>query len=160
MTSSKRDKQSWNRKLLNYTNQGDKLCVMKNLDSAIPSNRKFGFFFSCVFSIAFAYFFRNSTSNWYLVFAVLAVLTLTITLFSPNKLQSFNKLWFMLGLLLGKIISPIVLGLIFFALITPVALLMRLAGRDELRLKMINRSSHWKKRTPVGPEPQTFKNQF
>ena len=136
------------------------MCVMKNSDSTMPSNRKFGFFFSFVFSIAFAYFFRNSATNWYLVFAILAVLTLTITLLSPNKLQFFNKLWLMLGLLLGKIISPIVLGLIFFALITPVALLMRLAGRDELRLKMINRSSHWKKRTPVGPEPQTFKNQF
>ena len=133
---------------------------MKDLNAAMPSNRKFGFFFSFVFSIAFSYFFINSNTNWYLIFATLTVLTLTTTLLIPNKLQSFNKLWFMFGVLLGKIVSPIVLGFIFFVLITPMALVMRLAGRDELRLKMINRSSHWKIRKPVGPDPQTFKNQF
>ena len=75
-------------------------------------------------------------------------------------MHPFNKLWFKFGLLLGKIISPIVLGLIFFVIITPVGLLMRLAGRDELQLKLNDSHTHWKIRSPVGPQPDSFKNQY
>jgi len=65
-----------------------------------------------------------------------------------------------LGHLLGRIVSPIVLGLIFFVLITPVALFGRVAGRDPLRLKPRAISSYWVKREPAGPTPDSFKNQF
>ena len=71
-----------------------------------------------------------------------------------------NKAWMRLGFLLGVIINPIVLGLIFFLLFTPIALLMRLFGRDELRLRVKNRSSHWKNRNIRSIGMNTFKQQF
>jgi hypothetical protein len=65
-----------------------------------------------------------------------------------------------LGLLLGKIISPIVLGLIFFVLITPVSLVTRLFGRDELKMKKRSVESYWVDRSPPEPPSNTFKNQY
>lgn len=61
---------------------------------------------------------------------------------------------------MGKIVSPIVLGLIFFTLLTPCAMIGRLFGRDELRLKLPNTESYWVERTPPGPDPDSFKNLF
>lgn len=133
---------------------------MTDHEIELPSNRKFGFFFSAVFAVVFAFFFYHGSTLWYAIFGVLAVVTLAVTLIDADKLLIFNKGWMKLGLLLAMIISPIVLGIIFFILITPVAVGTRLFGRDELRLKMVNRESHWKVRDPVGPEPKTFKNQF
>lgn len=63
-------------------------------------------------------------------------------------------------MLLGKIVSPIVLGIIFFLLISPVALVTRAFGRDALRLKAAETGSLWITRTPPGPDPESFKNQF
>ena len=83
-----------------------------------------------------------------------------LTLLAPQWLRPFNRAWFLLGELLGKIVSPIVLGVIFFLLITPVALVGRLLGRDELRLKRKPVNSYWVDRTPPGPEADSFKNQF
>jgi hypothetical protein len=71
-----------------------------------------------------------------------------------------NKLWFGLGILLGKIISPIVLGIMFFILITPVALATRAFGRDELKLKKRNLNTYWVSRNPAGPAKDSFKNQY
>ncbi|NQY99023.1 MAG: hypothetical protein HRT82_17865, partial [Henriciella sp.] len=65
-----------------------------------------------------------------------------------------------LGYLIGRIVSPIVLGVIFFILMTPIGVVQRLFGRDELRLKPQNTNSHWKVREPAGPEPASFKQQF
>ena len=61
---------------------------------------------------------------------------------------------------MGKVVSPLVLGVIFFLLISPVALIGRLFGRDELRLKKANSNSYWIDRVPPGPAGDTFKNQF
>ena len=63
------------------------------------------------------------------------------------------------GLLLGMIVSPIVLGIIFFGLFTPIAMLMRMSGRDELKLKFIQKASHWiLRKEPIKAE--SFKHQF
>jgi hypothetical protein len=61
---------------------------------------------------------------------------------------------------LGKIVSPIVLGFIFFIIITPVAIVTKLAGRDALKLRKQNVDSYWVDRSPPGPEPESFKEQF
>jgi len=82
------------------------------------------------------------------------------TLLSPQLLAPLNRLWYGLGVLLGKIISPIVLGLIFFVLITPVSLVTRLFGRDELKMKKRNVESYWVDRSPPGPPSDSFKNQY
>jgi hypothetical protein len=65
-----------------------------------------------------------------------------------------------IGYLLGRVISPVVLGAVFFFLITPVALIFKISGRDELCLKLSKAQSHWRKRSPIGPEAKSLKNQF
>ncbi|MDB2564391.1 SxtJ family membrane protein, partial [Amylibacter sp.] len=70
-----------------------------------------------------------------------------------------NKLWMSFGFLLGKIVSPLIIGIIFFALFTPIAVVMRLFGRDELRLRFKSKESHWINRE-ISMQPNSFRNQF
>lgn len=132
---------------------------MKFSEIELPSNRKFGFFFTFVFAIAAAYFFSVANITWVCVFVTAALIFLFITLIESNALLPLNKLWMCFGLLLGIIVSPVVLGVIFFGLFTPIAILMRLSGRDELRLKFSRKASHWITRSePIKSE--SFKHQF
>jgi hypothetical protein len=125
----------------------------------LPSNRKFGFFFTFVFAAAAAYFFHTVSITWAYVFVTAALIFLLITLIKRDVLLPLNKLWMRFGLLLGMIVSPIVLGIIFFGLFTPIAILMRLSGRDELRLRFSHKVSHWITRSePIKSE--SFKHQF
>ena len=132
---------------------------MKFSEVALPSNRKFGFFFTLVFLAAAGYFFVNGSVAAAYIFATLAGVFLLATLVKADVLFPLNKLWMRFGLLLGMIISPIVLGLIFFVLFTPIAFLMRLCGRDELRLKCKEKNTHWINRDPP-MQTDSFKHQF
>jgi len=132
---------------------------MKFLDIELPSNKKFGFFFTFVFAILAFYFLFIDSILWAQALAVLAVLFLLITVIIPQVLLPLNKLWMRLGLLLGMIVSPIVLGIIFFGLVTPYGVVMRMFGRDELRLKFTKKSSHWISRSE-SIKSDSFKNQF
>lgn len=132
---------------------------MKFSEVQLPSNRKFGFFFSFVFAVAAAYFYyaENLVSSYALVAA--AFVFLIVTLVKSAALLPLNKLWMQFGLLLGMIVSPIVLGIIFFGMFTPIAMLMRLSGRDELRLKYTKKASYWILRNePI--KSVSFKHQF
>ena len=132
---------------------------MKFSEIELPSNRKFGFFFTFIFAVAAAYFYNSVNMTWSYVFVTVSLVFLVITLVRKELLLPLNKLWMRLGLLIGMIISPLVLGVIFFGLFTPIAALMRLNGRDELRLKLSKKSSHWMPRSePIKSE--SFKNQF
>jgi hypothetical protein len=72
-----------------------------------------------------------------------------------------NRLWLKFGLLLYKVMNPLVLGLLFFVTITPIGLVMRAFGKDFLRMKMDRSAkSYWIDRAPPGPPPQSMKNQF
>lgn len=133
---------------------------MKLHEVELPSNRKFGTFFTVVFGIAGLYFLWKGTDALSLVLLLLAGITFLVTLINSELLLPFNKAWMWLGLILGMIVSPIVLGLMFFGIFTPIAVVMRIFGRDELRLKRNDRNSHWKTREPAGPSPGSFKNQF
>ncbi len=126
----------------------------------LPSNRKFGVFFAGIFSLTSGYFFYQNAVSIAWVSAGLAFMFLFLAFIRPELLLPLNKLWMGLGFLLGMIVSPIVLGAIFFLIFTPIGLLMRLVGRDELRLKPIISSSYWKVRNPKGPTADSFKNQF
>ena len=107
---------------------------MSFTDVKLPSNRKFGIFFVIVFLVAGAYFLKeNIVSTAFLLFGI-SIIFLIITLLNSELLKPLNKLWMYFGFLLGVIISPIVLEVIFFGLFTPIAVLMRLTGRDELKL--------------------------
>lgn len=124
----------------------------------LPSNQKFGFFFTGVFVLGSGYFwFHLSTSTAYTFLAISAFFLFT-TLVKADLLLPLNKLWMRFGLLIGMIVRPIVLGIIFFLLFTPIALIMRLLKRDELRLSFRKKNSHWIKRDAL--QYDSFKNQF
>ena len=76
-------------------------------------------------------------------------------------LAPLNRLWLKLGLVLYKVVNPIVLGLLFYVTVTPISLLMRVLGKDPLRLRRDpDAASYWIERTPPGPAPESMKNQF
>lgn len=129
---------------------------------ALPSERRFGALFTVVFSLAgiYGHFFKDWSSGVVVGLFVVSLIFAVVSLIAPAVLAPLNKAWFQLGLLMGKVVSPIVLGLIFFVLLTPVGVIGRLLGRDELRLKKAPVSSWWIDRDPPGPAPDSFKNQF
>jgi hypothetical protein len=88
------------------------------------------------------------------------VILILAAIIAPRILGPLNRAWYHFGILLGRIVSPIVLGIIFFGLITPVAMIGRLFGRDELRLKPRQQVSYWIKREPPGPPGESFTNQY
>jgi hypothetical protein len=95
-----------------------------------------------------------------IVAAVIAVSLFLFALVAPAKLARLNRLWFHFGVLLGRVVSPIVLGIMFFLLITPVAFMTRLLGRDALLLKKRSLTTYWVDRTPPGPSGESYRNQF
>jgi hypothetical protein len=126
----------------------------------LPTNRKFGFFFAGVFALVGGYFLKESSTVTACMFLVLAVSLFLVTVIKADLLLPLNKLWMHFGLLLGKIVSPIVFGVIFFGLFTPIAFVMRTAGRDELRLKVKKSSSFWKTKEGNSVSSIRFENQF
>ena len=126
------------------------------------SNRKFGTLFMVVFILLSAYEFHVGNQNWkVLVFLASGILMGGGAFLAPNLLEPLNKSWMTIGELMGKLISPLVLGVIFFLIITPVALLTRIFGRDELRLKIPKKSStYWVNRIPIGPKSDSFIKPF
>jgi hypothetical protein len=131
------------------------------LGAKLPSERSFGLLFAVIFLLVAGYAWHSGSDSLRItIYLVLAGAFLLFGLFVPWLLTPLNKLWFQLGLAMGRIVSPIVLGILFFIVITPVAIFMRIIGRDELKLKKQNVSSYWIERTPPGPEPESFKDQF
>lgn len=129
--------------------------------STLPTERTFGLFFTAIFLLATGYaWYKDFTNAWVEAFLGLSLIFLICTLAMPNVLRPLNKAWYQLGLMLGRFVSPVVLGILFFIVITPVAIAMRLAGRDALLLKKRNVDSYWIDRKPTGPEPESFKEQF
>ncbi len=126
----------------------------------LPSEKKFGLFMSTIFAGLSTYTYYQNFANLAVVLGLISSLLFAFTLVAPNRLSRLNRLWFQFGLLLGKVVSPLVLGVMFFLLITPVALVTRLLGRDELLLKKRSVISYWVDRTPPGPSGDSFKNQF
>ena len=133
---------------------------MKFTDIELPSNRKFGYFCMFIFGVGGIYLYDGVMTIILYMLSALFVVTLLVTLAKPSLLLPFNKGWMWIGYLLGRVISPVVLGVIFFFLITPIALIFKISGRDELRLKLSKTQSHWKERSPIGLEAKSFKNQF
>jgi len=134
-----------------------------NHEQTLPSERSFGLLFGAVFVLlaAYGWFFKSWSSVVELSLLGVALAFVLLGFVAPKILSPLNWLWFQLGQLLGKIVSPIVLGAIFFLLLTPVSLVTRLFGRDELRLKRkASQTSYWLDRAPPGPAPESFKNQF
>ncbi len=125
----------------------------------LPSNKKFGFFFMVIFCISALIFFIFNFLIFGYLFLFLSILLLLITLMKPDTLLPFNRLWMRFGFLLGMIIQPIILALLFFILFTPIAFLFRIIGRDELRLKLTKKNTYWINRDR-SIYSNSFKNQF
>jgi hypothetical protein len=124
------------------------------------SNRSFGLVFAAFFGLLAALGVWHGTGRWPLWLG-LAVLTLVLALAAPRLLTPFNWVWTKLGLLLHRIVGPIFLTILFYGCIAPVGFLMRLSGKDPLRLKYEPAAdSYWIVRTPPGPASDSFKNQF
>jgi hypothetical protein len=136
---------------------------MKTTELELPTNKKFGFFFTAVFLVATTYFYINNTiSSVVITLGVVGLSFLVATLVNPDVLLPLNILWMRFGQILGMIISPIVMGIIFFGLFTPMSLTMRLFRRDELRIRFKNKKTHWILRDfPDGDElSDSFKHQY
>ena len=132
---------------------------MKSLSVELPSNRKFGFFFAFIFVIAALYFYIISSTTFTYMFLALAIIFVTITLFAADVLLPFNKIWMNFGLLLGMIVSPFIMGIIFFGIFTPVGFVIRLVGRDELRLAPRELKTYWIL-CETETRAESFKDQF
>lgn len=124
------------------------------------SDRSFGLVFAGVFLlIAFARYWHG-THTWP-IYAVIALGFAGVGLFRPALLAPLNRLWVKLGLLLGKIVSPIVLGGLFFLVITPAAVILRWMGNDLLNLRREPKAAtYWLARDPPGPAPESINDQF
>ena len=124
----------------------------------MPSNQKFGWLFAAIFGIGSGYFQLKHLHGWAMLLVFLAALFSLVTICVPKVLTPLNRAWFALSLFLGKFISPIVLSIIFFVVIVPVAIITRLFGRDALLLKRRQVPSYWVYKESI--EPESFKDQF
>jgi len=122
----------------------------------ISSNRSFGFVFFVVFLLIALYPLINNgeVRLWSLI---TSIIFLVLGLLNSKFLNPFNKLWFKFGIILGKIISPLIMGIIFFLVVTPTGLIMRLLRKDILSLKYNQNNSYWIEKK--GPKSK-MKNQF
>lgn len=111
----------------------------------LTSNRNFGIFFSFIFIIISFWPLKDGDSIriWSLS---ISLIFLILGLLNSNILSPLNKAWFKLGIYLGNIISPMIMAIIFFFLITPIGLLMRVLNKDLINLKKKNKKSYWIKK--------------
>ena len=122
----------------------------------IGSNRSFGIVFFILFLLIALYPTINSEDirMWSVI---LSLIFLVLGLLDSKILTPLNKIWFKFGILLGRIVSPFIMGIIFFFVVTPIGLLMRILGKDLLNLKYNKNKTYWIEKT--GPKSK-MKNQF
>jgi hypothetical protein len=120
------------------------------------SNKSFGIVFSIVFFIIALYplIYDFEIRSWSIIIAIIFLL---LGLTNSKILTPLNTVWFKFGILLGKVISPIIMGIIFFLVVTPIGYIMRFLNKDLLNLKYDKSNSYWIKKT--GPKSK-MKNQF
>tara|TARA_B110000027_G_C15967925_1_gene232922 strand:+ start:181 stop:564 length:384 start_codon:yes stop_codon:yes gene_type:complete len=120
------------------------------------TNKSFGIVFFIFFLIISIYPLINhgEIRKWSLV---LSVIFLALGLINSKILNPLNNMWFKFGILLGKIISPLVMGVIFFFIVTPISIIMKILGKDILSLKKNNKKSYWIKKSNIISK---MKNQF
>ena len=115
------------------------------MSKKISSNRSFGILFFIVFFLISIWPLLNG-ENIRIWSLVISLIFLSLGLFNSKILFPLNKAWVRLGEFLGKIIAPIVMAMIFFAILTPLSLIIKLFGKDLLKTKFIKTNSYWLKR--------------
>ena len=122
----------------------------------LGSNRSFGIVFFIFFFIIAVYPLINNGDIR--IWSIIIALTfLILGLFNSRILTPLNKIWFRFGILLGNLISPIIMGIIFFLIITPTSFIMKILGKNLLNLKRNNKNSYWVERPKIKSK---MKNQF
>ena len=129
---------------------------MNSNNIKIGTNKSFGIFFFLFFLIVsiFPLFKDGNIRIWSLI---IAIFFLVLGLINSKVLSPLNKTWFKLGILLGSFVSPIVMGIIFFAVVTHTSLIMRVLGKNLLNLKKGNKKTYWIERSKIESK---MKNQF
>lgn len=128
--------------------------------SRLSSDRVFGLVFSFVFAvIGLLPVIHSGMPRFWALF--LGLMFCSVALLKPQALHLLNQAWIKFGLLLHAVVSPIVMAILFFATVTPIAFILRALGKDPLRLKLDRSSTtYWIERSPPGPSPESIKNQF
>ena len=129
---------------------------MEKKQIKISSNRSFGIVFF-IFFLAISLWPLIYGENIRLSYLVVSIIFLILGITNSKILTPLNKLWFKFGLLLGKIVSPIVMGVIFFFVVTPTGIIMKLLRKDLLNLKKNNSNTYWIEKKN---ENSSMKNQF
>ena len=129
---------------------------MKNSNIKIGSNKSFGIVFFLFFLIIsiFPLFKDGNIRIWSLL---IAIFFLVLGLMNSKILTPLNKTWFKFGILLGNFVSPIVMSIVFFAIVTPTSLIMKALGKNLLNLKKDNKKTYWIERSKIKSK---MKNQF
>ena len=122
----------------------------------VSSNKSFGIVFSIFFLLVSIYLLLNNDSIYYWSLLV-SFIFLVLGLMNSKILSPLNLLWFKFGILLGKIVSPIVMGVIFFLVVTPISIILKIFGKDILNLKFNNNKTYWIEKD--GPK-SNMKKQF
>jgi hypothetical protein len=125
-------------------------------DKNRSSNKSFGIVFFFVFFLIGIYPLLNSNDlRFWSLF--LSIIFLILGLMNSKILTPLNRIWFKFGVLLGTIVSPFVMGVIFFFIVTPIGVIMRITGKDLLSLKYSNKNTYWIEKS--GPKSR-MRNQF
>tara|TARA_B100000073_G_C23354844_1_gene420374 strand:+ start:124 stop:546 length:423 start_codon:yes stop_codon:yes gene_type:complete len=134
--------------------------IIEKQDIQIGSNKSFGIVFAVVFFVI-ALWPLMDEGNFRVWALVTGIILFLISFIYPSIYKPFNYIWFKFGLLLGKIVTPIVMGFLYFFTITPTALIMRTLKKRPLDLEFDDSlDSYWKYRDPPGPSSESMKNQF
>ena len=122
----------------------------------LPSNRNFGIVFAIVFLLISLWplLSQNEIRLWSII---VSIIFLSLGLINSKLLLPLNKIWFKFGIFLGNFIAPIVMGVIYFFVVTPTGLIMKMLGKDLLNLKKSNKDSYWIKKDNSN---SSLKNQF
>jgi hypothetical protein len=125
----------------------------------LGSNRSFGLVFAAFFILVSLWpLFRHAPLRlWALA---LAIVFLIIALFAADWLAPLNRIWFKIGLALHTIVSPLILGVLYFLIVVPFGQVLRWRGHDPLRLKQSDAETYWVVRDPVGPRAGQMTKQF
>ena len=126
----------------------------------VGSEKSFGIVFALVFGvIAFWPLFEDGSVRFWSL--AVGGGFLLVAFVKPVILRPLNKLWFQFGIALGKIMTPIVMSVLFLVTVTPIALIMRALGKDSLKLKLDSKAvTYWVERAEPGPSSGSMRNQF
>lgn len=129
---------------------------MKNSNIKIGSNKSFGIVFFVFFFIVslFPLFDGGNIRVWSLI---ISIIFLILGILNSKILTPFNQVWFKFGILLGRLVSPVVMGVIFFAIVTPTSIIMMVLQKNLLNLKKCNKKTYWIERSKIKSK---MKNQF